>query len=378
MVRLQMNKVDKSQLKEVVASSVAQKKWASFNKSLDPDNFPVFSLSQDEYFFFIPDHRMVDPENPAKKIFRWDRLFLNRVKLNPTDSNDTSVRNSLGIVNESLGLDGTSPLDEVYSIQKELNDLRAKKEADSKGIPVDYNNQKFKDIARAVGDKSLIRTKKAKYTFPIAVCKVQYQKIQSGTGTRKVKAPERDEQGNLIYQIMWYSISEYSYSRTFVKALEQIKNQYENTDEDDKLRALYQEDSFDDIGGLWFHVNFDYPRAEGTDWNPRDAATNFSCNVQATFNKSALSQEDKLKLEEQATKDSEEFDIANSILTVAENQYYPVETLREALAATKLLLESQLMAEQGGASTEAISSGATAGAIESNDSSDGLAIDDID
>lgn len=378
MVRLQMKKVDRSQLKEVVESSIAQEKWTKFNKSLDPENFPVFSLSQDEYFFFIPDHRMVDPKNPSQKLFRWDRLFLNRVKLNPTDSNDVSIRNSLNIVNESLGLDGTSPLDEVYAIQRELNDLRAKKEADSKGIPVDYLNENFKSISRAIGDKSYIKPKKERYTFPVAIFKVQYQKIQSGTGTRKIKTPERDEEGNLVYRIMWYSISEYAYNETFVKALEQIKNQYENTDEDDKLRALYQEDSFDDIGGLWFHVNFDYPRPDNVEWNPRDAATKFLCNVQATFNKSALSQEDKLKVEEKATKDSEDFDIANSILTVVENQYYPVDELRAALSATKLLLETQLMAEQGGTSTEELSGGTNTEAIETTDTSTGLTVDDID
>ena len=332
---------------ELVEQAKAQKAFGGSPKSLDPENYPVFSFEDKKYLVYVPSlvlpvtettpQILEDLGNPVETPF-WDRVISHSV----TDgSTHLDIRCTQGLQTESGTFDGTCPICEAMNEVNADANIKIKKALKAKGIS-DAESEEGKKEARDVRAKRVLKPKNIKYTFALAFFEVTEEKTANGRGTQlKVIC---DEEGYPKYQIMWYSISH----KMFVKqgkwktALEQG---YKSALDNDMIKTEEDEAAFNSIAGNFFEIDAHYTE---NGWKPMNAALEFGVSYRSRLNGVT----DKVKLQETLDKIDEivkeKWTPLDSASTVIANYYRPVaDTRREVERLMEPVRTALMLAELG-------------------------------
>lgn len=276
-------------------------------KSLDPKNFPVHEIPLGiKELIYVPNHTFLDDE--GKEHLRMDTPLIHSVK---DGRRFLYYRCIQGIVDEEAGYDGNCPLCDATNDAWDLANYQIKEKCESMGLnSEDKDNKQVKDIRSSCYGDMALKNATRYYTFPIVVIKTE--KDQG-------KFPVTDENGNLVYTIQWYSISEAQYNKKWVPTLEAM--------EDDPSHP----------GGHFFVLDYSFVPKNG-EANKRDAAQNVSVHARNVFKGDAA---DKIKAA--LDKATEAWTPEKAMETVINNLPYSVDDLDEVqsvvLAETRNLLE---------------------------------------
>lgn len=296
--------VDSAHLKAIAEQAKAQRFYTATPKSEDPENFPVFTLSEDNFLVYVPNHVVVNEEGMEE--LRMDKPFLYSVQ----DGNQyLKLRSTEGIEDEEAGLDGTDPVAEAFQLVTEL----AQKEADrllvSQGYQAGDQSDEARKITSPIYQNRIIKQKQRNYTFPIVV----FERTSGEKGNRKVYKLVLDEEGNPKYRVMWYTISESLYEDTG-KWKDELDNRSEEFGED-----------FFTPAGLFFTIKGEYNRKPGEQWSARDAARKFSVTMVNPPKELGDQAEEFMAHLDEVT---EPWTPEKAIETVIANHFLPVEDLR--------------------------------------------------
>lgn len=241
MKRFKPKKFTEEELKSINRDLEVQKIGSVAEKSLDPEHYPVFEVPVNQkVLIYVPNHTVIDPETKQEAL-RMDKPFLHSVVEGKRFSRVRCVRG----LSEDAGFTGTCPFCDASQDSWELANEVIKEKCAAAGLnPDDKDNDAVKNIRRETYDQRVVRGTDQYYTFPIVVIE---------TAPNDIKNVVRDEEGNLKYKAMWYSISKASYEKKWVKTLEGM--------EDDPLHP----------GGHIFILDYTYTPKSGEP-NKRDSA----------------------------------------------------------------------------------------------------------
>lgn len=297
--------VSKEHLQAVAEQAKAQKFYQSVPKSTDPENFPVFTLGEDSYLVYVPNHVVLNDEGQEE--LRMDKPFLYSIQ----DGNQyLKIRSTVDIEDEEMGLDGSDPLAEAFQIVTELAQKEAGRALVAQGFSEDDQSDEARKVTSPIFQNRIIKQKQRYYTFPIVV----FERTVEEKGNRKYYKLSLDEDGNPKYQVMWYTVSEYTYGDTG-KWKHELDRRSEEFEED-----------FQTPAGLWFKIDGTYALKPNEKWSARDAARKFSITM---VNPPKELDDDQVdQLVEELDKITEEWSPEKAIETVIQNQMLPVEDLR--------------------------------------------------
>lgn len=299
--------VDAEHLKAIAEQAAQQRFYTAVPKSEDPENFPVFGLSEENVLVYVPNHVVVNEDGLEE--LRMDKPFLYSVQ---DGKQYLKIRSSEGIEDEALGLDGTDPVADAFQLVTEL----AQKEADrilvANGFQPGDQSDEARKLTSPVYQNRIIKNKQRTYTFPIVV----FERTSEEKGNRKTYKLVLDEDGKPKYKIMWYSVSESIYNDTG-KWSEELEKRSEEAGEDFLTPA-----------GLFFQIRGDYARKANEQWSARDAARKFSVSM---VNPPKEIGDDVEGFLEQLDKEAEEWTPEKAIETVIANHFLPVDDLRVEL-----------------------------------------------
>ena len=273
-------------------------------KSLDPINFPVFTVPVNKkVLVYVPNHTVQDADGVDR--LRMDMPLIHSVTVG---RQFLSYRCTSGLVNENHGLDGSCPLcigkDDPWDLAYKIIDQKCKVQ----GLdPKDTDNADVKAIRSAAFSDRAVKDASRHYTFPIVVF---------DTLNDDGKTLIKDEEGNLKYTIYWYDCSENTWEDKWVKVLEGM------------------EDEPTHPGGRFFMLNYIYKTKPNEQPNARDAARNVTISARTVSGSE--------KLREYLDKQTEEWTPVKAQRTVLANIIYSNEDLQsvadEALVNTRSLL----------------------------------------
>lgn len=272
-------------------------------KSTDPKHFPVFDIPVNKkVLIYVPKHTYIDADGVEQ--LRMDKPLLHSV----TDGNRYYRYRCIdGIVDEKYGLDGSCPLCDGTDEPWQLANLVIKERCEVVGLdPEDKENPAVKSIRSAAFTDRVIKDPTRYLTFPIVVF---------DTVNDDAKTIAKDENGNISYKIMWYSISEAMYEDKWKKTLEGMEDEPTNP------------------GGYFFMLNYCYTPKNGEP-NKMDSARNLAVNARTLKGTE--------KLREALDKQSEHWTPLKAQQTVIDNQIYNVEQLKGlvdgALERTRMMI----------------------------------------
>ena len=300
-------------LKEISEQAQAQRYFASVPKSEDSENFPVFSLGNETYLIYVPNHTIENDEGREELL--QDKPWIHSVE---DHGRFVSIRCGEGIESEELGLDGTCPLCDGLETVNELARLEADKLLVSQGYQAGDTSDEARKLTQGIYGNRIIKRKQQKFTFPIAVFE-RTSKENPKTG-RKTYELVLDEDGKPKYRLMWYSVSDALYNGT-----DSTAGKWKP--ELDRRSEEYDED-FQTPAGLWFSLKGDYAK-DPKEWSARDAARNFTLSMLANGPK-GLDEEVIDALEEEIDTAAEEWTPEKAIETVIANHFLPVDALQES------------------------------------------------
>lgn len=182
--------------------------------SRDPKNFPVFRTpTNKKVLVYVPNHTVQDAE--GKDQLRMDTPYIHIAQ--SKNNKYEYFRCVSGLHSDAFGYDGTCPLCEGAADPWTLANYIIEDRCKAQGLsPDDKDNDDVKNIkSKAYGDRVLNDAEKY-YTFPIVVF---------DTVNDDAKTFVTDENGNMSYTIMWYSISERGYEKKWTKALENMEDE---------------------------------------------------------------------------------------------------------------------------------------------------------
>lgn len=303
-------------------------------KSADPVNYPVFDTPVNKkVLIYVPNHVVQDAEGVDR--LRMDKPLLHSMTIG---KKYPTYRCISGIVLPSHGLNGTCPLCEGCSEPWDLaNEIIADKCAQQGLDPEDTDAEAVKKIRSDTFSDRALKDAIRYYTFPIVVF---------DTVNDDGKTFVKDENGEVVFHIMWYSVSEAQWDKTWAKTLDSIEDEDGNT-------ATHP-------GGNFMLLNYCYTPKKGEP-NKRDSAKNMAVSHKRIKN----SEEFRKKLD--ALTESWTPELAQQY--VYNNMIYSPEDLEEvadeALETTRNLL----------ALYQAKKTGNTAGGIAGAQASDGFALE---
>ena len=285
-------KLSAAEFAQISAASAAQTGKMSVPKSYDEANNPVFDIPVNgKVLVYVPNHTVVD-ENGMVRL-RADKFAAHAIK---DGRITTEVRCTAGLVNESLGLDGSCPFCDASQEVWELYNFHYQELCKSRGL--DPNNEDtYKQVeseAKKLRDKRAVAKPTIKYTFPIVV--VECQKKPDGSMS---VTPLMDAEGNLQYKVCWYNISENAYTNKWIKALDGLTN-----DDDTEVETP---------AGRWFILNYEYDAKDGQH-TKMDSARNLAVTHKQMSEKyAAVAQQFDALTEDWTPERAMEFLVANQL-----------------------------------------------------------------
>ena len=303
----------KEDLADLSAQAQEQKFFTATPKSEDPTNFPVFSIGNEQYLIYVPNHTLVNEEGQTE--LRQDKPFIHTIEVN---GRFHKIRCTDGIVSEGLGLDGTCPICDGRSVVDEYARIEADRLLVSQGFEAGDTSDEARKLTKGIFDARAIKRKSRNLTFPIVVFERTLTKNANGRDVYKINTDP--ETGEPIYQIMWYNISEALYSGS------------------DARRGIWKgeldsrADELDmDIptpGGYWFTLEGRYID-DPQKWSARDAATQFKVTMLPNGPKN-LDPEYAQELAKRLDAETEDWTPEKAIEMVIANHFLPVDEVRES------------------------------------------------
>lgn len=258
--------------------------------SRDPKNYPVFTVPVNKkVLIYVPNHTVQDAEGVDR--LRMDTPYIHTI----THKNRYEYYRCIsGLESEAHGYDGTCPLCEGAADPWTLANHIIEDKCRAQGLsPDDSDNDTVKSIKSAAYSARVLTDATQYYTFPIVVF---------DTVNDDGKTFVTDDQGNISYTIMWYSISESGWEKKWVKAMENM------------------EDEPTHPGGLFLLLDYTYTPKSGEP-NVRDSAR----EMQVYRKKIKDSEKLRLALDQQ----TEDWTPAMAQKMVIRNNFYPAEGLQE-------------------------------------------------
>lgn len=210
-------------------------------KSEDPVNYPVFEVPVNKKkLVYVPNHTYVDSDGV-------EQLLMDKPLLHPIiDGKAYRYYRCISSLSGHTGYSGDGcPLCEAVSEPWTLANYILENKCNAQGLnKEDTDNEIVKSIRSAAYGSRVIKEPNRYYTFPIVVFET---KDDDG------KTFLYDEEGNLLFKVMWYHISELQYEDVWVKSFEAI------------------EDEPTHPGGHMFTLNYCYTPKRGEP-NKRDSA----------------------------------------------------------------------------------------------------------
>lgn len=309
--KIKPRKVSEDILKEVSEQAKGQTYFSFVPKSEDPDNFPVFTLGNETYLIYVPNHTVENDEGLTE--LRWDAAWMHTLidgKQYP------KVRCAEGIENHGLGLDGTCPICDSLEVVNDLASKEASKLLVSQGYSENDDSTEARKLTSGIYGDRIMKRKQRSYTFPIVV--FERTSTENPKTGRKTYSLVLDEDGNPKYTIMWYSVSDALYFGTDSTA-GKWKPELDRRSEEFEL-------DIQTPAGLWFNLKGDYsqdPKA----WSARDAARNFSVSMLADGPK-GLSASQVKALAKKLDKETLDWTPEKAIEMVIANHFLPVEDVQ--------------------------------------------------
>ena len=224
-------------MQNVLNASREQSESTKTPKSYDP-NYPVFEIpTNSKVLIYVPNYTEVAPD--GSKMLRMDKCAIHDCKGAHTYA---KVRCTQGIVDESLGLDGSCPFCDASQEVWDLYNIEYREIAKKKGVNLDDGDvakEALKSDRIDLLNKRAVNNARVTYTFPIVVIDCEKD------GDEMTTKPKKNEKGEISGRVEWYTISENTYTEKWGKALESV------TLEDDSIPET--------PAGLWFILNYKVP-----------------------------------------------------------------------------------------------------------------------
>lgn len=312
--KIKPKKMTKEALADLSAQAQEQKFFTSTPKSEDPVNFPVFTLGNEQYLVYVPNHTVINEDGVEE--LRQDKPFIHTIEVN---GRFHKVRCTEGVESAELGLDGTCPICDGRTIVDECARIEADRLLVSQGFDAGDTSDEARKLTSGIYQNRAIKRKIRNFTFPIVVFERNLVKNSKGRDVYQLVVDEKT--GEPVYKIMWYTISETLYAgsdsrRGIWKG--ELDNRADELDQD-----------FPTPAGLWFQIEGRYVE-DAQKWSARDAATQFSVSMLPNGPKS-LDPEFAKELEKRLDKETEEWTPEKAIEMVIANHFLPVDELRESV-----------------------------------------------
>ena len=265
------------QIEELQKELLSQDVTASVVKSLDPENYPVFEVPVNQkVFVYVPKHNITLKDGSEE--LRMDKPFIHTIREGNRFSKIRCVR---GLRYATNGC----PFCDAVEISWDLANEMIKDKYKSKGLnPDDKDDQLVKSIRRECFESRTVKAPVQYYTFPIVLIEMSFDDNK--------RRYILDENGNLKYKAMWYTISESAYKDKWLKCLESL--------EDEPMTP----------GGYTFILDYTYTPKTGEP-NKRDSAKALHITP-----KKLKDFEQQARYFDELTAD---WDIAKAITTVVDN-----------------------------------------------------------
>lgn len=354
--------MSKEALADLSAQAQEQKFFTATPKSEDPTNYPVFSIGNEQYLIYVPNHTLVNEDGQTE--LRQDKPFIHTIEVN---GRYHKIRCTDGIVSEELGLDGTCPICDGRSVVDEYARIEADRLLVSQGFEAGDNSEEARKLTKGIFDNRAIKRKSRNLTFPIVVFERTLTKNSQGRDVYKLSQDPKT--GELIYQTMWYNISEALYSGSDARRgiwKGELDARADELDMDIPTPA-----------GYWFTLNGRYID-DPQKWSARDAATQFKVTMLPNGPKN-VDQAYREELEKRLDAETEGWTPEKAIEMVIANHFLPVDAVRESTEEILQPLRDKIALHQAN-----LGAGTTAPAIEATVPNKGQAAltalddDDID
>lgn len=228
------------QVASITEASASQTGKVSTPKSYDP-NYPVLDTPiNQKYLIYVPNHLVTTPDGGVS--LRMDKFSAHPIRDGRSFGN---IRCTSGLIDESLGLDGSCPLCDA---SQEIWDLYHKEYeaiAKAKGISVDAPEAKegLKEDRKKLAKEMIVKSPEVWYTFPVVLIECE-EKDGKLTTTPKLTAD-----GQLVGKPFFYSIRERTYKEKWEKSFESIPT-------DDDVTPVHP-------GGRWVVLDYTYESKDG-------------------------------------------------------------------------------------------------------------------
>ena len=216
----------------------------------------------------------------------------------------------------------------------------------SQGFEAGDTSDDARKLTKGIYEGRAIKRKSRNLTFPIVVFERSLTKNAQGRDVYKLNL---NEDGEPIYKIMWYSISEALYSGS-----DSRKGLWKG--ELDKRADEFDQD-YPTPAGLWFTIEGRYVD-DPQKWSARDAATQFTVSMLPNGPKN-LEKKYAQELELRLDQETESWTPEKAIEVVIANHFLPVEDVRESTEEILQPLRDKIALHQAN-----LGAGTTAPAIE--------------
>lgn len=354
--------MSKEALADLSAQAQEQKFFTATPKSEDPTNYPVFSIGNEQYLIYVPNHTLVNEDGQTE--LRQDKPFIHTIEVN---GRFHKIRCTDGIISEGLGLDGTCPICDGRSVVDEYAHIEADRLLVSQGFEAGDTSDEARKLTKGIFDNRAIKRKSRNLTFPIVVFERTLTKNSQGRDVYKLSTDPKT--GELIYQTMWYNISEALYSGSDARRgiwKGELDARADELDMDIPTPA-----------GYWFTLDGRYID-DPQKWSARDAATQFKVTMLPNGPKN-VDQTYREELEKRLDAETEGWTPEKAIEMVIANHFLPVDAVRESTEEILQPLRDKIALHQAN-----LGAGTTAPAIEATVPNKGQAAltalddDDID
>lgn len=306
--------------------------------STDPINFPVWQIPNPIHnvFVYVPNHTVQNEDGVLQ--LREDRALQHSITVG---KKYYTYRCVSGLKIDGI-YDGTCPLCEGAREPWDLANKKIKAQCEAQGLdPDDTQNKAVSSIRSSEFSNRALKDAEVRHTFPIVVFE---------TKDNDGKTLLKDDEGNYIYQVYWYSCSDSIWEKKWMECLKEANERAENEAEDSE-----SVEELTHIGGNFFLLKYIYTPKDGKSMNVRDAAKEVTINIRKMKNsekvRAAL---DKLT-EGWTPEKSQEVVLANQFHSVSDLE----EVADEALENTRKLLA--LYDAGGVANNNALPNNATGG-----------------
>lgn len=207
-------------------------------KSIDPVNYPAFNIPVGKKVLVYVPNMLEKDENDAITL-QMDKAFIHNYQIG---KQFRTVRCVSGL--EALGYSGC-PICAANSECFDIANSFAKAECENKGLDFNSSDDAVKKLKGNYYQEMPVSNSRLKYTFPIVVIETD-EKLN----------PLKDENNKIKYSVVFYTVSEKQYTKTWIPSLDSLDSSDPNSGH---------------VGGKYFVLN--YTNTEGG-LNERAAAAN--------------------------------------------------------------------------------------------------------